>query len=61
MKKCGIWSKKFITEMTCLCNLVEVEFCTTLYTLVFENGLVNGTETKVSGNKRITRRRGIKV
>ena len=35
-------SKKFITEMTCLRNLVEVECCTTLYTLVFENGLVNG-------------------
>ena len=28
--------------MTCLRNLVEVECCTTLYTLVFENGLVNG-------------------
>ena len=71
--------------MTCLRNLVEVECCTTLYTLVFENGLVYGqgaftqiehffllgticmilvdkdTETKVSGNKRITRKRGIKV
>ena len=36
-------SEKNITEMTCLRNLVEVECCiTTLFALVFKNGLVNG-------------------